>query len=229
MPNLTMITNKNTDGFYYSAIKTEADFKKRRDEFYQKIMKQVETNVVSLVITSLQNIEKDIRPKEAKLQKLIQDRKQLNRPNITRVQKVKASRNVSKQSRTIMPLLSKLQSYAYYHLPSSQTSRYTQITYELRSAYVRTLITDNQACFLANFYEGSGTRAENLIKIIDIIFKNNPNLKQDLIKLIPNIDTYILRSIGLDSPTGIQKIKDYILQDPEWQYNSTKEMTNIAI
>lgn len=229
MPNLTMITNKNTDGFYYSNTKTEADFKKRRDEFYQKIMKQVAKTVIPLVITSLQNIEKDIRPKEAELQKLIQDRKQLNRPNITRVQKVKASRNVSKQSRTIMPLLSKLQSYDYYRLPSSQISRYTQIIYELRSAYVRTLITDNQAGFLANFYEGSGTQAETLIKIIDIIFKNNPNLKQDLIKLIPTIDNYILRSIGLDTPTRIQKIKDYILQDPEWHYNSTKEMTNIAL
>lgn len=229
MPNLTMITNKNTDGFYYSNTKTEADFKKRRDEFYQKIMKQVATTVIPLVITSLQNIEKDIRPKEAELQKLIQDRKQLNRPNITRVQKVKASRNVSKQSRTIMPLLSKLQSYDYYRLPSSQISRYTQIIYELRSAYVRTLITDNQTGFLANFYEGSGTQAETLIKIIDIIFKNNPNLKQDLIKLIPTIDNYILRSIGLDTPTRIQKIKDYILQDPEWHYNSTKEMTNIAL
>lgn len=229
MPNLTMITNKNTEGFYYSNTKTEADFKKRRDEFYQKIMKQVETNVIPLIITSLHNIEKDIRPKEAKLQKLIQDRKQLNRPNMTRVQKVKASRNVSKQSRTITPVLSKLKSHAYYHLPSSQTSRYTQIIYELRSAYVRTLITDDQACFLANFYEVNGTRAETLIKIIDIIFKNNPNLKQDLIKLIPNIDNYILRRIGLDTPTGIQKIEDYILQDPEWHYNSTKEMTNIAI
>lgn len=229
MPNLTMITTETSDGFYYSDTKTEADFKKRRDEFYQKIMKQVATNVVPLIITSLQTIEKDIRPKEAKLQKLIQDRKQLNRPNITRVQKVKASRNVSKQSRTITPLLSKLKSHAYYGLSSSQTSRYTQIIYELRSAYVRTLITDNQVCFLANFYEVNGTRAETLIKIIDIIFKNNPNLKQELIKLIPTIDNYILRSIGLDTSTGIQKIKDYILQDPEWHYNSTKEMTNIAI